>query len=322
VARQLHSDQRGAILVVGAFASAFLIGLLYFVFGVGIGLEHHATMQDAADALALALGAAYAGAMNVMATLNMIKVSLLALWLAAEGQAYYGIGQGPPPSLQRTIEEIDRAQQETRDQTAQIAEGKALDVALPDFEPLVTGAMLWPQTPLPVELGTVAEMCEKAVPMAMRVLDAQSPGIVPRSDVQDLCQQANVRAYRLERGADLGAEPLQRRAVVLGDALPGLPESGVRMATWRRNEPGGTATDVRDQLGRIAFAQVETYVPSDEPRQELLWAPAWESRLRRFSVDENGAAELEGACNQSLGDARACGALADFLTVAPEAVVH
>ena len=77
--RSLARDQRGAVLVIGLFAAALLVGILYFVLGIGDTLFHTERMQDAADTGAFTLGVIHARAMNLIALLNMVELSAVAI---------------------------------------------------------------------------------------------------------------------------------------------------------------------------------------------------------------------------------------------------
>ncbi len=78
VRRALARDERGAVLLVGIFAAVFLFGAAWFVLGTGDAIEHRETMQDAADSGAQSVAVLHARAMNMVALLNLTKLTVAA----------------------------------------------------------------------------------------------------------------------------------------------------------------------------------------------------------------------------------------------------
>jgi hypothetical protein len=72
-------DERGAMFLMGIPICFFMIGLLYFVFGIGEDLVLRERVQDAADAGALSAAVVHARAMNLIALLNQVMAALVAL---------------------------------------------------------------------------------------------------------------------------------------------------------------------------------------------------------------------------------------------------
>lgn len=91
-ARALASDQRGAIMVIGIFIATMLVGILYYVWGIGGALLFRERMQDAADASAFSAAVVHARGMNILVLLNIIMCALAAieagLHTAADGLGY------------------------------------------------------------------------------------------------------------------------------------------------------------------------------------------------------------------------------------------
>jgi hypothetical protein len=75
----LKNDTRGAVMVFGIFAAVFLVGILYYVVGVGDAIVHHEAMQDAADATAYTSAVYHARGMNILAMINLIMAAVLAV---------------------------------------------------------------------------------------------------------------------------------------------------------------------------------------------------------------------------------------------------
>jgi len=78
----LWSNDRGAIMVIGVFMAIVLVGLLFYIAGVGQMLFRRERMQDAADAAALATAIGHARGMNLIAFINMVMAGLVAIVLA------------------------------------------------------------------------------------------------------------------------------------------------------------------------------------------------------------------------------------------------
>lgn len=78
----LARDDRGAIMVIGVFMAIVLVGLLYYMSGLGQMLFRRERMQDAADAVALATAIGHARGMNLIAFINMVMAALVAIVLA------------------------------------------------------------------------------------------------------------------------------------------------------------------------------------------------------------------------------------------------
>ena len=193
----LARDQRGAVLVIGLFAAALLIGILYFVLGIGDTLFHAERMQDGADTGAYALGVIHARAMNLVALLNMVELSAVAIlaallaimaaalstiawitssyytwilygwtipWLViayANAAATYAYAEG---DLQEILRAANRAQTVLRDELPYIADFKANEMVSDEYAPPVEGAFSWPIRSLPIEDAGVLDLCVRAFP--------------------------------------------------------------------------------------------------------------------------------------------------------------
>ena len=75
----LRLDERGAIMVIGVFMSVMLVGVLYYVWGIGGAVLFRERMQDAADASAFGAAVVHARGMNIIALLNIIMAALAAV---------------------------------------------------------------------------------------------------------------------------------------------------------------------------------------------------------------------------------------------------
>lgn len=78
----LRADQRGAVMVVGVFMAAFLVGSLWYIIGIGDAILYRQRMQDGADAVAFAAAVYHARGMNIIAMINIIMAAILAILVA------------------------------------------------------------------------------------------------------------------------------------------------------------------------------------------------------------------------------------------------
>jgi hypothetical protein len=78
-ATSLKRNQSGAIMVMGVFMAALMVGFIYYVKGIGDAILFRERMQDAADSGAFSAVAVHARGMNLIALLNITMVSVLAV---------------------------------------------------------------------------------------------------------------------------------------------------------------------------------------------------------------------------------------------------
>jgi len=196
---RLGADQRGAIVVIGLFASVFIVGGLYYLLGFGASLRHGERMQDAADATTFSSAVMHARGMNLVALMNMVKLAvtvvmagLLAIMAAAASTIAWITGGGPhrfhryawtipllaliiaeakslhdaaEPPAQEILAAADRIQVTLRDQLPAIAAEKARQAVLPRYAPVAIDLRPWPDArPLPIEEGTAMDLCRRANP--------------------------------------------------------------------------------------------------------------------------------------------------------------
>ncbi|MBX3246252.1 MAG: hypothetical protein KF901_03640 [Myxococcales bacterium] len=86
--RALVADERGAMMLLGIFMATILVGLLYYVAGLGETITYRERMQDAADTAAYGGALLHARAMNVIALLNMTVASIFAVGVAAQAAIF------------------------------------------------------------------------------------------------------------------------------------------------------------------------------------------------------------------------------------------
>jgi hypothetical protein len=74
---QLWADQRGATMVMGVFIAVLLVGMIYYVWGIGDAIMHRERMQDASDTAAFSAAVIHARGMNMLALINVIMTALV-----------------------------------------------------------------------------------------------------------------------------------------------------------------------------------------------------------------------------------------------------
>ncbi len=73
----LRQDQRGAVLLLGVFMAACLVGMLWYLAGVGDAILHRQRLQEAADAAAFSSAVLHARGMNLLVLINLIMACVL-----------------------------------------------------------------------------------------------------------------------------------------------------------------------------------------------------------------------------------------------------
>lgn len=167
----LLRDQRGAVLLIAVFMSAFLVGILWYVIGIGDAAIYRQYMQDGADAVAFGSAVYHARGMNLIALINLVMAAVLMvlvafkigqLLLAAANIASCLIGafldpvcdlttaaEEPYENLVMKVEKIVDTILKVLYQTSNavaigmpwVAEGKAIFVAQ-DYKPTVHGGAM------------------------------------------------------------------------------------------------------------------------------------------------------------------------------------
>lgn len=70
--RSLLADDSGATMVMGVFMAMMVVGMIYYVWGLGGTIIHRERMQDAADAAAFGASVFQARGMNIISMLNVL----------------------------------------------------------------------------------------------------------------------------------------------------------------------------------------------------------------------------------------------------------
>lgn len=80
--KDLRNDRRGAVLLIAVFMSAFLVGCLWYVIGIGDAAIYRQYMQDGADAVAFGSAVYHARGMNIIALINLVMAAVLMVLVA------------------------------------------------------------------------------------------------------------------------------------------------------------------------------------------------------------------------------------------------
>lgn len=80
-AKRFADDDRGVMMVVGAVSGAFLIGAVWYIWGVGQAAVFRENMQSAADATAYQVSVYDARGMNIIAMINLIMSVVLTVYV-------------------------------------------------------------------------------------------------------------------------------------------------------------------------------------------------------------------------------------------------
>lgn len=80
--KPLHSDERGAIMLVALAFAVFGVAMLYYAIGIGETILLREHLQDAADGGALTVAVVHARSMNFIVLLNIIMAALIAILVA------------------------------------------------------------------------------------------------------------------------------------------------------------------------------------------------------------------------------------------------
>lgn len=83
-AKSLLRDESGATMVMGVFMAAMLVGMIYYVWGIGGAVVHRERLQDAADTAAFGAAVIEARGMNLICVLNMIMLILAVIGTAMQ----------------------------------------------------------------------------------------------------------------------------------------------------------------------------------------------------------------------------------------------
>jgi hypothetical protein len=79
--KSLKDDTRGAVMFIGVFFACFLIGILWFMIGIGDAIVFRERAQEAADASTFASAVIHAKGMNMIAFINVVLLAVVGVYL-------------------------------------------------------------------------------------------------------------------------------------------------------------------------------------------------------------------------------------------------
>jgi hypothetical protein len=204
----LARDRRGGILVVTLFTSSLLIGVLFFMLAVGRSIRHGETLGDAADGSAFSGAVMHARAMNLIALMNMVKLSVVAVatalmtvtvatartigwilddwwrrmvygwnipFLAAIGLQAGSTYMSNQGKYSEVVEAADQAQTVLKDELALLASFQVDQIA-GSFEGVDRG-FIAPARRLPIKRDSVQDLCNRAMPFGWSIVHKAHNGI-------------------------------------------------------------------------------------------------------------------------------------------------
>lgn len=239
--RGLAGDDRGAVMVVGAFMAILAVGLLYHLAGVGETVLYQERLQDAADTAAFAAAVGHARAMNAIAIVNatmaVVMAALSALNLAviaAQVCVDFDIIRFPREFCPDWVVRNRGIHDDTSPALlAKLREGSDAGSALAEATPILAAS----------EVERIVAL--RAGSAVRRALLVPAPMAVSRTNTAPLCALANLHVFRLTQvamGIDLLNRIIPEGTPRIGRDLPHCEQpSGVgAITTTRPNQPVGT----------------------------------------------------------------------------------
>ncbi len=80
-ASEIRRDERGATTVVGLATGCFMAGSMFSMIGITQAMLKHDALQEAADAMGAAGSTIHARGMNIVGTINLIMLALVAIYI-------------------------------------------------------------------------------------------------------------------------------------------------------------------------------------------------------------------------------------------------
>lgn len=310
----LVRNQRGAIMVLGVFMAALMVGFIYYLKGIGAAIAFRERMQDGADSAVFAAATTCARAMNLIALINICMVVVLAMSATARLVVYMaalagagGVGdraagiEGPALDVLMTAQATSEA---LASALPAAAEARAAAAGGGAFRPPVDTIFAYPAPRLPIENAGSGELLRRGgqsfFPLATRAFtDQQLLEIYYNASGTSLHNYAVSSAGAIVGGADVGPQRLVAGAVrggrmfqvniVAGGTFDhALADKGVGIATWGETEDATENIRALASVGRLSIAQAEFYYDGDEGRDEWMWRQNWRARMRRVQIAAPG----------------------------------
>lgn len=297
--RSVRRDERGAVLVLGVFMGACMVGLLWYLAGIGDAILHRERLQEAADAAAFSSAALHARGMNMVVLVNLIMACILGVRVTLKA-VEIGLGIAlifctlvPPfeplaalcetgiQAVQRTIDATRTPINQTL--SALSKSQKAFAALVPAaaaigsgqvgarYRPLVREAVAAsPQSlkGLPVEEDSVDHLCSEAGQSVIGLLEMalpsglRTPAVRPVFDkIQGVVGKvvASGGAFFCELGSGATAPP------DLSSETQELAEKGCAREQERRRRAGDRSRFDLDQCRRDQQAEAQRRVQPGKP---------------------------------------------------------
>lgn len=193
-------NTEGAVMLIAAFMAMVAIGALYYLAGLGDAIIAQERMQDAADATAFSSAVIHARGMNVLALLNLVMASVLAIVVLLSMLAsVFNLGVGilsvaatifpvasggiPPlksaakaakhahgiakPQVERVLHAAHAIQGPLNQMIPILANVNSMSLAVNSYRPVVSAAITFPiMKGMPTVDGTFDTLCLKAGALA------------------------------------------------------------------------------------------------------------------------------------------------------------
>jgi hypothetical protein len=191
--RRIEHDERGAVLVLGIFMCACMVGVLWYLAGIGDAIIYRERLQEGTDAAAFSAASLHARGMNLIVLLNLLMACILAVRVtlkavqAGLGLAAFFCAVFPPliefeptclegikltedairatrQPINNTLKALSRTQNAIKTLVPTAAAAGALQVGL-KYKPIVreaTAANPAKLTGLPIEEGSIDRLCSEA----------------------------------------------------------------------------------------------------------------------------------------------------------------
>lgn len=274
---QLRRDEGGAIIVFGLCFAVFVLGMLYYMMGIGSAIYYRERLQDAADASAFGAAVVHARGMNTIALLNMMMAAVLsvlvtlklieALIIVAQTiMAVLSIFGGATASVASSLEVVRGRVHNLADSVKQPIDlaleglhlvGTVVKVIVPvganatvlgeiakKYDNVSFAVAIPPRLTLPVEDDSFDYLCKKAAVMAgelaMLPLSPVLPGFIEDGVVKALSSLAQAGS-----GWFCGDKNAKAPEYKIPEQVEGWPISAARKECADYNPPEGQIQDAK-----------------------------------------------------------------------------
>jgi len=210
--RGVCADERGAILVMGIFMCACMVGILWYLAGIGDAIVYRERMGEAADATAFTAAVLHARGMNLLVMINLIMACILAVRVALkvayivlnalaiafawfppvggplEGAAQFveGVSTAANPAITAALEGLTAVEEIIPHVVPPAAIAGSVQVSLkynPAVKEAAAGNPVTTIEGLPVEAGDPGVLCFQAGKAVVDIIFGVIPGLDAVGDV-------------------------------------------------------------------------------------------------------------------------------------------